>query len=91
MDVDELALSITSDRGLLLDLLLVLACLQEEYSSILSDLDIPILLYLLSDISSILRLHILFEEYLQLNSEINRLILLQTIQQSGSHQKVLHI
>lgn len=86
MNVDELALSIASDGGLLLDLLLVLACLKEEYGSILSDFDIPILLYLLSDISSILCLHILFEEYLQLNSEINRLILLQTIQQSGSHQ-----
>ena len=80
MDVYELALSITGDGSLLLDLLLVLSCLQEENCSILSDLDITILLYLLGDGLIILCLHILFEEYLQLNSEINLLILLEAVQ-----------
>jgi hypothetical protein len=80
VDVYELALSIASNGCLLLDLLLVLSCLQEENCSILSDLDITILLYLLSDGFIILCLHILFEEYLQLDPEINLLILLEAIQ-----------
>lgn len=80
MDVYELALSIASDGSLLLDLLLVLSCLQEENCSILSDLDITILLYLLSDCLIILCLHILFEEYLKFDSEIDLLILLEAVQ-----------
>ena len=80
MDVYELALSITGDGSLLLDLLLVLSCLQEENCSILSDLDITILLYLLSDGLIILCLHILFEEYLKFDSEIDLLILLEAVQ-----------
>ena len=97
MEKDELTLAVTSEGRLLFNLLLILSCFEEEYCSILSDLNIAELGVLFDGPFStggplISGSHMRFlHQYVKFNPQIHSLILFEAVQEGGRHEQIFDI
>ena len=97
MEIDELTLPVTCEGRLLFNLLLVLSCFEEEYCSILSDLNVAELgLFFEGTLSSsgalISGCHVrLFQQHVKFYPQIHSLILLEAVQEGSRHEQIFDI